>query len=108
MGEKRRLLLVEDLKIQYETIKIQLQDSGWDILHATDEESAMRQMELADEEGQPIEIAVVDLGLPPSIDDPTRAGLILVEKLRERQENLPILAYTALSAPNLLAISFNR
>lgn len=97
MGKKRRLLLVEDLKIQYETIKIQLQDSGWDIFHATDEESAMRQMKVADKEGKPIEIAVVDLGLPPSMDDPTRAGLSLVEQLRVRQENLPILAYTALS-----------
>lgn len=41
-------------------------------------------------------IVVVDLGLPPGVDNPMRGGLPLIEKLREEQENLPILAYTSI------------
>jgi CheY-like chemotaxis protein len=96
MSEKRRLLLVEDLPLPYESLKTHLETNGWAILHATDTDSALRRMEQAQAEAWPIEIAVVDLGLPPGPDNPLRGGLPLIDQLRELQENLPIMAYTSI------------
>jgi DNA-binding NarL/FixJ family response regulator len=96
MLSKRRLLLVEDIPMQYDSLKTQLEANEWQLVHATDEQSAMRQIAQAQEEKWPVEIAVVDLGLPPGVDNPFRGGLPLIKQLRTWQDNLPILAYTSI------------
>lgn len=96
MLSKRRLLLVEDIPMQYDSLKTQLESAGWHLLHAMDEQSALHQVIQAQDEKWPIEIAVVDLGLPPGVDNPFRGGLPLIKQLRAGQENLPILAYTSI------------
>jgi DNA-binding NarL/FixJ family response regulator len=96
MSRERRLLLVEDIPMQYEVLKAQLEPAGWNLVHAIDEESALHELALAEKEEWPVEIAVVDLGLPPGKDNPWRGGMPLIRRLRERQENLPILAYTSI------------
>lgn len=96
MTENRRLLIVEDSPMQYELLRMQTEADNWSILRADDEVSALRQMDQAHQENWPIEVVAVDLGLPPGLDNPLRGGLPLIEKLRNRQENLPILAYTGI------------
>lgn len=96
MTQKRRLLIVENSPLQYEFLRMQVEPDQWAILRAEDEASSLRQMERAIQEDWPIEIAAVDLGLPPGADNPMRGGLPLIENLRRWQENLPILAYTSI------------
>lgn len=96
MAQKRRLLIVEDSPMQYELLRLQTESEKWAILRAGDEASALRQMEQAVDEDWPIEVVAVDLGLPPGADNPMRGGVPLIEKLRQWQENLPILAYTSI------------
>lgn len=96
MPKNRRLLLVEDLPIPYDSLKKQFEAAGWDVLRAIDEASTLRQIEQAKNEENQVEMVVVDLGLPPGIDTPSRGGLPLIKKLRTQHENLPIFAYTSI------------
>ena len=60
MNEKRLVLIVEDVPMQFENLRRQFDLDIWDILHATDAESAMWQIEQAEKAGQHVEVAAID------------------------------------------------
>lgn len=94
----RNILLVEDSKIQLSALSLELKDGGWNIIHAGDVGSALYQAEESQKRGEPIEMAAIDLGLPPDLDDPNRGGVLIIRKLRERHGmEFPIIAYTSMS-----------
>jgi CheY-like chemotaxis protein len=94
----RNILLVEDSKIQLSALSLELKDGGWNIVHSGDVDGALYQAEVSFNHGQPIEMAAIDLGLPPDLDNPNRGGILLIRKLRERFGlKFPIIAYTSMS-----------
>ncbi len=105
MEKNQSLLLVEDSRRQYTAIKLELENSHWQIIHCIGMSAALHTYEQGEKSGQHIGVAAVDLGLPPERDNPLGVGLQLVKTLRQRDSDLPILAYTSIS-PN--AVSFDR
>lgn len=91
------LLLVEDSRHQYAAIKLELENTHWQIIHCLDMAAALRAYEQGEESGAHIGMAAVDLGLPPDPDNPLRIGLKLAKTLRQRDPDLPILVYTSIS-----------
>jgi DNA-binding NarL/FixJ family response regulator len=104
MEHKRRLLIIEDNQLPYQSLKLEFEGSGWYVNHAIDESSTWRAIDLAAQTQNLIEAVVLDLGLPPSVDDPLITGLPLAVKLRARFPRMPLLAYTSLSPQ---AIDYN-
>lgn len=98
MKSSRHVLLVEDILIQYNALKQEFEAAGWRVSRAEDEESTLRQLDLFEREGVPIDVLAIDLGLPPNADNQVKGGLLLIEKLRQQENKIPILAYTGLSS----------
>ena len=93
----RTLLLVEDNHLQYISLRTVLEGTDWEIIHREDKESALHAYDQGEKTGNHIDIVAMDLGLPPSVNNPLRTGLSLAKALRERDADLSILAYTSLS-----------
>ena len=91
------VLLVADSNIQLKALQGELKEKGWNIVYAQDVNGALYQVEKIAKEKKRIDVAVIDLGLPPVLDDPIRGGIRLIRKLRENPEtqSLKILAYTS-------------
>lgn len=102
----KRILLVEDIPYQRRSLSDEFKDSGWEVIHANDEDDTLYRLQLVRKEGKKIDVAAIDLGLPPAKDDPLKYGLRLIEKLRSQKsyEDLPILAYTALVSFDYAAV----
>jgi DNA-binding NarL/FixJ family response regulator len=100
------VLLVEDVIFQLRSLRDELTEASWEVLHAKDEEDALFRLRTLQEEGKRIEVAAIDLGLPPAKDDPLKYGIQLIAKLRAQKnyEDLPILAYTALTTFDYAAV----
>lgn len=92
------VLLVEDVYLQLRSLRDEIKEAGWVVEHAGDEESALFRLRTLQNGDKRIDIAAIDLGLPPAKDDPLKYGMQLITKLRTQKsyEDLPILAYTAL------------
>ena len=92
------VLLVEDVYLQLRSLRDELKEAGWGVEHAGDEESTLFRLRTLQRENKRIDIAAIDLGLPPAKDDPLKYGMQLIAKIRKQKsyEDLPILAYTAL------------
>jgi CheY-like chemotaxis protein len=92
------VLLVEDVPFQLRSLRDELTEAGWIVDHAQDEEGALYRLRRLEEEGKKLDVAAIDLGLPPAKDDPLKYGIELISKLRAQKSyvDLPILAYTAL------------
>jgi CheY-like chemotaxis protein len=91
------VLLVEDSGIQLKALQTELKEKGWNIIYAQDVEGALYQVDKVAKEKKRIDVAMIDLGIPPVLDDPIRGGIALIKKLREKPEtqSLKILAYTS-------------
>lgn len=91
------VLLVEDSNIQLRALQGELKEKGWNIVYAQDVEGALYQVEKVAREKKRIDVAVIDLGIPPVLDDPIEGGIRLIRRLRENPElqGLKILAYTS-------------
>lgn len=100
------VLLVEDVYFQYRSLRDELTEAGWEVLHAKDEEDALFRLRTLHEENKRIDVAAIDLGLPPAKDDPLKYGIRLIAKLRAQKnyEDLPILAYTSLATFDYAAV----
>jgi len=100
------VLLVEDVYLQLRSLRDELTEAGWEVVHAKDEEDALFRLRTLQEEGKRIDVAAIDLGLPPAKDDPLKYGMQLIAKLRAQKsyEDLPILAYTALATFDFAAV----
>lgn len=94
----RNILLVEDSRIQRSALSLELRDGGWNIIHAADMDNALYQVEESQKHGEPVEMAAVDMGLPPNLGDPDHGGMVVIRKLREKfGMEFPVIAYTAMS-----------
>jgi len=91
------VLLVEDSNIQLKALQSELKEKGWNVIHAQDVSGALFQIEKIAKEKKRIDVAMIDLGIPPVLDDPIKGGIRLIRKIRENPEtqSLKILAYTA-------------
>jgi CheY-like chemotaxis protein len=100
-------LLVEDVPFQLRSLRDELSEAGWVVEHAQDEETALYRLRRLQEEGKRLDVAAIDLGLPPAKDDPLKHGIGLIKKLRAQKAyaDLPILAYTALTTFDYAAVA---
>lgn len=91
------VLLVEDSNIQLKALQSELKEKGWNIIYAQDVNGAMFEVERVMKEKRRIDVAMIDLGIPPVLEDPIRGGIELIKKLRAKPEtqSMKILAYTA-------------
>jgi CheY-like chemotaxis protein len=91
------VLLVEDSNIQFKALQGELKEKGWNIVYAQDVNEALYQVEKVTKEKKRIDVAAIDLSIPPVLDDPIQGGIRLIRKLRENPEtrSLKILAYTS-------------
>ena len=76
------LLLVEDSRLQFASLKPDLDHLGWQVIHCTNMPSALNAHAEAERSGNHIGLAAVDLGLPPAEDDPLYVGPKLIKALR--------------------------
>jgi len=79
-----KILLVEDDKLLNHHLKTILQEAGNQVYAANRADEALHYTE-----DYPVDVAIVDLGLPDC------DGLSLIQQLRERQIGFPILVLTA-------------
>lgn len=79
-----KILLVEDDKLLNHHLKTILQEAGNQVYAASRADEALHYTE-----DYPVDVAIVDLGLPDC------DGLLLIQQLRERQIGFPILVLTA-------------
>lgn len=91
---ERFILLVEDSTRERRALRDLFTTDGWSVITAQDEEDAMHQIQQADQMGQRLELVLIDLGLPPAVDD-WEVGLKLAQQIRFADEDVSILAYTA-------------
>jgi CheY-like chemotaxis protein len=91
------VLLVEDSSIQFRALQSELKDKGWDVIYAQDVNGALFQVDKVIKEKRCIDVAMIDLGIPPVLDDPVQGGIRLIRKLRANPDlqSLKILAYTS-------------
>jgi CheY-like chemotaxis protein len=94
---KITVLLVEDSSIQFKALQSELKEKGWDVIYAQDVNGALFQVEKVIQEKRCIDVAMIDLGIPPVLDDPVQGGIRLIRRLRENPDlqSLKILAYTS-------------
>lgn len=94
---KITVLLVEDSNIQLKALQNEFKEKGWDIVYAQDVNSALFEVERMTKEGRQIDVAAIDLSIPPVIDDPISGGIRLIRKLRKNPStnSIKVLAYTS-------------
>lgn len=97
MDRQRTVLLVEDDIRPYRALKEEFAAAGWQVRRAEDKDSTLALFEEMACAAQTVDMVVLDLGLPPERDNPLRVGIPLARALRERDDTLPILAYTGMS-----------
>ena len=81
MGEKRRLLIVEDDEVQLELLASLLEIDDYEVIKAGSAEAARSEI-------QKFDMALIDLGLPDE------SGLTLAEELKSRHRGLSIVFVT--------------
>lgn len=96
MSTPRMILVIEDKLQQFRTIRTELVEVGWEVFRAEDEASTWRELELAAAGGRSFDAVLLDMGLPPDIDNPLKVGVPLAGALRRQLPLTPILAYTAI------------
>jgi DNA-binding NarL/FixJ family response regulator len=96
MDTPKRILVIDDKTMQFRPIREDLVNAGWEVLRAEDEASTMRELALAATAGRPFDAVLLDLGLPPDIDNPLKVGIPLARVLRRELPQTPILAYTSI------------
>jgi len=96
---QRTILLVEDSKYQFAPLDGELKERGWKVLQAQNVSDGVYQFKAAHDSKQKLDMAAIDLGIPPGMDNPLEGGIKLIRELRAMPEGekLPVLAYTSLT-----------
>jgi len=97
MKANRTILLVEDSRHQGVALKADLSEGGWNVVRANDVQDALYRLEESKRISPEVDMAAVDLGIPPGLDNPLLGGIRLVEQMRKQVGMVfPIIAYTSL------------
>jgi CheY-like chemotaxis protein len=96
MVEGTRILLVDDERLVRRSMEKTLLRAGFDVETAGDAREGLALFEEAVADGEPFDIAVLDLHMPnlEGLDDPN-AGLDLLSKLLGLDADLPVIVLTA-------------
>ena len=97
MSEKRTVLVVEDDPSLRDWWCGSLEDMGYHVVSA---DSAPRALGLARQSATPVELALLDLGLPPRPNEPTE-GLELLRLLILEQPSLKVVVLTGQDEPSV-------
>jgi len=91
-----KALLVENEPRQFESLSNELKTADWQVERAGQKEEALAKLKSMYEQGSHLDVAAIDLGLPPDTDRLT-IGLELIHAIRkiEVYQELPIIAYTS-------------
>lgn len=84
------VLIIDDDPIVFETVSAMLGEMDRPVVHATSHAAAEREIERGFRG-----VILLDLGLPEDTGRPERSGLLLVEPLRRRAPNNPIIVMTS-------------
>ena len=96
MEDDIRILLVDDERLVLRSIEKTLLRAGFDVETAGDAQSGLEQFKLAIEEGEPFDLAVLDLNMPNlEGQGDAQAGLQLLSKLLEIRPDLPAIVLSA-------------
>jgi DNA-binding NarL/FixJ family response regulator len=102
MTDKKQLaLLVDDSPLQAESFTLLLQRAGWDVRRAVSAQQAHDVVRRAAELGETFALYLIDLCLPPDIHNPFANGIPLIQQLRAGTPQMPILAYSAITADTM-------
>ena len=90
------VLLVENDPRQYDSLSNELQLSDCRVQRSIYKQETITKLRSLHDQGVHLDVAAIDLGLPPDADRLT-VGLDLIEEIRnlETYQELPILAYTS-------------
>jgi two-component system nitrogen regulation response regulator GlnG len=96
MEDDIRILLVDDERLVLRSMEKTLLRAGFDVETASDAQSGLEQFKSAIEEGEPFDVAVLDLNMPnlAGQEDP-QAGLQLLSKILEIRADLPVIVLSA-------------
>ncbi len=91
-----RILLVDDERLVRRSMEKTMLRAGYDVEAAEDVRAGLELFREAREEGEPFDIAILDLHMPnfDGVDDPD-AGLELLSRLLELDPDLPAIVLTA-------------
>jgi DNA-binding response OmpR family regulator len=91
-----RILVVDDERLVLRSIEKTLLRAGFDVEPAADISTALEMFKEARDEGNPFDMAIVDLQMPnfKGEDDPN-AGLDLLSSLMGEDDQLPVIVLTA-------------
>lgn len=91
-----RVLLVDDERLVRRSMEKTLLRAGYDVESAGEVREALEVFRQAEENGEPFDIAVLDLHMPnfEGVDDPN-AGLELLSRLVKIRPTLPVVVLTA-------------
>ena len=96
MATEIRVLLVDDEKLVRRSMEKTLLRAGFEVETAENASTGLTSFEAVRENGEPFDIAILDLNMPNLEDqqDPN-AGLKLLTRLLEEDPDLPIVVLTA-------------
>jgi CheY-like chemotaxis protein len=96
---QRTILLVEDQRYQFAPLGSELKERGWNVLWAQNVYDGLYELQAAGESKRKIDMAAIDLGIPPGMDNPLEGGIKLIREFRAMSdgESIPVLAYTSLT-----------
>lgn len=96
MVEGTRILLVDDERLVRRSMEKTLLRAGFDVETAGDAREGLALFEEAVADGEPFDIAILDLHMPnlEGLDDPN-AGLDLLSKILGLEADLPVIVLTA-------------
>jgi len=96
MTTEFRILLVDDEKLVRRSMEKTLLRAGFDVETAENASKGLTSFETARENGEPFDIAILDLNMPnlEGQEDPN-AGLKLLSALLEVDADLPVIVLTA-------------
>jgi two-component system nitrogen regulation response regulator GlnG len=96
IGKKAKLLLVDDEPLVLRSLQKTLLRAGFSVETAKDCTSGLATFETAQAEGAPFAMAILDINMPGFDElESTGAGLTLLDQLKVRRPDLPVVMLSA-------------
>ena len=96
MEPEPKILLVDDEENILRSVEKSLFRAGYDVETAAGNSEALRLVQGAIAEGEPFDLAIIDLNMPNFQGQESKyAGLELLERLKNEVPNMPVIANSA-------------